>query len=139
MTKTISTFTAQVPIRQARLAMPGELAIGHARLAIGTQSTAEAASYGREARRYAARWSRHATTGRGYIEIRPNSKLTSEIVVALEAPRGLVGRLLRPAVQRLTALFARALRYEIETRATEEADGFDVRRTTAELVRARSA
>jgi hypothetical protein len=124
-----------------RHALPGQLTIGPARVEIATNGTTEPAPYGREAERYEAKWTGRRAMGRGHIEIRPTSKLTSEIVVTLEAPAGLVGKLLwsTNGLRRLATLYARALRYEIETRAVEEADGFDIRRTSTELVRARTA
>ncbi len=136
-----STFTVQVPARSAREAVPGKLEIGRTQLEIGTESTAEAAFYGREARRFPARWTKGSARGTGYVEIRPTSKLTSEVVVALEAPRGIVWKLIGSGqgLRSLAQLFGRALRYEVETRTAEEGDGYGARRTTPELVKARTA
>jgi hypothetical protein len=141
MTKAHSTFTVQVPAARARQVVPGRLSIGTADLEVGTESTTKAAALGQDARRFSATWSKRAHRGRAYVEIRPTSKLTSEIVVSLEAPRGIVWRLLGTGqgLKALADLFGQALRYEIETRGAEEADAYDVRRTTPELVKARSA
>lgn len=136
-----STFTVQVPARKAREAVPGKLVIGRAELEIGTESTKHALVAGVEGRRYAARWTKGTASGSGYVEIRPSSKLSTEIVVALQAPRGIFWRLAGTGqgLRGLAQLFARAVRYELETRTAEKADGYGVRQTTRELVKARSA
>lgn len=141
MKQAMSTFMARVPARSAREAVPGCLAIGRAELEISPESTAEAAFYGREARRFPARWTNGPASGSGYVEIRPTSKTTAEIAVALEAPEGLFQRVVASGPRRsaLAQLFARGLRYEVETRAGDGADGLDARRTSRELVRARTA
>ena len=141
MTTATSTFTAQIPARKAELAVPGRLDIDGAALEVGAESTTSTVFLGREARRFPLEWSKKSAAGAGYVEIRPTSKLTSEIVVALQAPRGIVWKLFGTGqgLRSLAELFARALRYEIETRGAEETDGFDVRRTTVGLVKARTA
>lgn len=141
MKQAASTFTVQVPARKAREAVPGKLEIGRAQLEIGTESTAEAAFYGREARRFQARWTKGTLSGTGYVEIRPSSKLTTEVAVALEAPRGILWKLIGSGqgLRSLAQMFGRALRYEVETRGAEQADGYSTRRTTPELVKARTA
>ncbi len=141
MTRSSNTFTVQVPARRAQQGVPGKLSIGDAVLEVGAEGTTLEVFLGREAKRFPARWAKRSFSGNGYVEIRPTSKLTSEIVVALEAPGGLVWKLLGTGqgLKGLAELFARGLRYEVETRGAEEADGYDVRRTTANLVKARSA
>jgi hypothetical protein len=142
MTEAQSTFTVQVPATRASKIVPGRLSIGSADLQVGTDGTAEEAFLGQKAQRFAASWSKRTAGGRAYVEIRPTSKLTSEIVVSLEAPRGILWRLIGTGqgLRALADLFGRALRYEIETRGgAEDADGYDVRRTTPDLVKARSA
>lgn len=141
MTKAVNTFTAQIPARKAELAVPGKLDIGGATLQVGAEAETHTVFLGREAKRFPLRWTKKAAAGEGFVEIRPTSKLTSEIVVALEAPRGIVWRLLGTGqgLRSLAELFARALRYEIETRGADDADGFDLRRTTVGLVKARTA
>jgi len=141
VTKAASTFNVQVPARRAELAVPGMLDIGGATLEVGADGTTQAVFLGREAKRFPATWNKRTAAGHGHVEIRPTSKLTSEIVVALEAPRGIIWKLFGTGqgLKGLAELFARALRYEIETRGAEEADGYNVRRTTAGLVKARTA
>lgn len=131
MTRTI--FTVQAPAARASEALPRELGIGPATLHISAKAS------GRDPRRFAARWSKGPARGDAYVEIRPASKSTSEVVVALE-PRTALGRLFGSrTLRRFSERVADALRYEIETRTAEEADAFTARRTTAALVRQRSA
>lgn len=141
MTKASSTFTVQVPARKVREVVPGKLSIGAATIEIGPAATAETTVLGLEGHRFPARWTKRSAIGAGYVEIRPSSKLTSEITVALEAPRGIVWKLFGTGqgLRSLVQLFGRALRYEVETKGAEEADAFSARRTTAELVKARTA
>lgn len=141
MSETTSTFTVQVPARTAERSVPGKLEIGGATLEVGAEATTEVVFLGREARRFPARWSKRSAEGGGYIEIRPSSKLTSEIVIVLEAGRGPLRRLFGAgqSLRSLAELYAKALRYEIETRAAEDADAYGIRRTSAGLVRSRSA
>ena len=141
MTKATSTFTVQVPSRKVREVVPGKLSIGVATIEVGPEVTAEATVLGLEGHRFPARWTKRSAVGAGYVEIRPSSKLTSEIVVALEAPRGIIWKLFGTGqgLRSLAQMFGRALRYEVETKGDEEADGFSARRTTPELVKARTA
>lgn len=89
--------------------------------------------------KFRALWSTGRMSGDGIVELRPASKATSVLVVSLETPMRF-GRIFRPRVlTRLIEQFGLALVYEIETRADEETDAFTARRTTAELVRQRSA
>ena len=89
--------------------------------------------------KFRALWSNGRMTGDGRVELRPASKASSVLAVSLQTPTRF-GRILRPRVlNRLTEQFGLALVYEIETRSSEESDAFTARRTTAELVRQRSA
>jgi hypothetical protein len=141
MTKATCTFTVQVPARKVREVVPGKLHIGAATIEVGPEATAEATVLGLEGHRFPARWTKGTAVGAGWVEIRPNSKMTSEMEIALAAPRGIFWKLLGTGqgLRSLAQLFGKALRYEIETKGEEETDGFDVRRTTPELVKARTA
>ena len=89
--------------------------------------------------KFRALWSSGRLSGDGLVELRPQSKATSLLTLSLQGPRG-VGRIFAPRVlSRMSEQFGLALQYEIETRADEETDPFTARRTTAELVRQRSA
>jgi hypothetical protein len=140
MTKSTMNLTVQAPARRANQALPKELTVGAATLQLSDGAKIENSFYGPEARRYEARWTKGRVGGDAHVEVRPSSKLSSELVVGIDPPVGFV-RILwsKPALKRLGGLLASALRYEVETRSDDEADGFDVRRTTPELVRARSA
>jgi len=90
--------------------------------------------------RYEARWTKPGGSGTATIDIIQTSKMTAEITVGLHAPRGFSRVLFGgPRLNRLAELFARALRYQVETRVSENADGFEVRRIPAGLLKARSA
>jgi hypothetical protein len=90
--------------------------------------------------RYDAEWSQGRARGQAHIEIRPTSKVSTDIVVELSHASGVWAFLWsKPRRHRLAGLFANALAYHVETRDGEKAHAFDVRRTTPELVRARSA
>lgn len=127
-----TTFIAQASVARAAEALPGRLEIGRTTLHISPKAA------GRDERRFAARWSKGGSRGSAYVEVRPVSKARSEIVVALE-PRTGLGRLFGPMLRWMIEQFADALRYEIETRAAEETDAFAARRTSASLVKQRSA
>ena len=89
--------------------------------------------------KFRALWVNGRKSGDGVVELRPASKATSVLVVTLHAPTKL-GRILgRRVLNKMTEQFGLALVYEVETRSDEEADPFTTRRTTAELVRQRSA
>jgi len=89
--------------------------------------------------KFRALWSNGRTSGDGRVELRPASKATSVLVVSLQTPTRF-GRIFRPRVlRRMIDHFGLALVYEIETRSSEESDAFTARRTTAGLVRQRSA
>jgi hypothetical protein len=89
--------------------------------------------------KFRAKWSNGRLSGSGRVSLDPASKATSVLTVSLDAPTW-SGRILRPRVlSRLSKQFGLALRYEIETRADEDTDPFTARRTTATLVRQRSA
>jgi hypothetical protein len=135
MTKAMQVL--QVPARRFASAMPRVLAVGPAVLELHTERTTDGGSH---AKRFAARWTKGAAEGDASVDIRPATKTTTEIVITLDAPKGPKGIFWLPSARRrLATLFAQALAYEVETRSIEEADPFAVRRTTAELVRARTA
>jgi hypothetical protein len=86
--------------------------------------------------KFRALWSIGRSSGEGTVELTPASRSTSRVTVTLRRS----GRFLRPPVlKRLTEQLGLALVYEVETRTAEETDAFTARRTTAELVRQRSA
>ena len=90
--------------------------------------------------RYKARWSHGRATGEARVEVRPTSKVTTDIVVELSHAQGAWAFVWgKPRRHRLASLFVNALAYNVETRVGEKADAFEIRRTTRELVRARSA
>jgi hypothetical protein len=127
----------QVPARRVNAALPGSLAVGEALIELVRERTANGGSH---ARRFEAVWTKGTARGTAWVDVRPTSKLTTEITVTLARPTGPAGWLWLPAVRRrLAALFANGLAYEIETRSIEETDGFQTRRTSPELVRARTA
>ena len=128
-----------VPMGRAAGVLPREIQVGPATLQIDPEGTTFNTGLGRGVR-YEARWTRSGTKGDAHVDITQTSKLTAEIAVSLEIPRG-VGRLVWSGtrLRSMTELFAHALRYQIETRASENADGFDVRRTPVGLVKARIA
>jgi hypothetical protein len=140
MTKSMIDLTVQVPARRVDQALPKELTVGAATLRLSDGEKIENSFYGPEARRYEARWTKGRVGGRAILEVRPSSKLSSELVLRVDAPDGIV-RILwsKQSLKRLGALLGRALRYEVETRFDDRADGFDVRRTTPQLVKARTA
>ena len=127
----------QVGARKVGSLVPGSLAVGQAVIELGAERTTNGGSH---ARRFAARWTKGNAEGTAYIDIRPTTKTSTEIAVTLERPTSPVGWLWLPqARRRLAGLFAKGLAYEIETRSIEETAGFQARRTSAELVRARTA
>jgi len=89
--------------------------------------------------KFRALWSNGRMAGNGVVELRPSGKASSVLVVSLHAATQL-GRVFGSRVlNKLSEHFGLALVYEIETRSAEETDAFTARRTTAELVRQRSA
>lgn len=136
-----SHVNVQAPAREAGQLLPDSLTIDGARLEVWSERTAEAAFWGRDARRFRAKWYHRGAEGDAYVEVRPGGRLTSEIVVALKVPAGLWGKIVwsQDSLVRLGLRFARAFRYEIETRLVEETDALTARRTTSALVKQRSA
>lgn len=127
----------QIPARRAGAALPGTLIVGSAHLELGAERTPDG---GTHSRTFAATWSKGKIGGEATIELRPTSRVTTEITVTLGRPKGILGVFWpAPARRSVAALFAQALAYEASTRHNEETTAFDVRRTTPELVRARSA
>ena len=89
--------------------------------------------------KFRALWGTGRRSGSGVVELRPAGKATSTLLVTLHAPTQL-GRIFGSRVlSKMSEQFGLALVYEIETRSDEETDAFTARRTTAELVRQRSA
>jgi hypothetical protein len=131
------TELLQVPARKVGAALPGVLAVGPAVLELHTERMPNGGSFSRS---FIAKWAKGASEGQAHIEIRPTSKVMTEVSVAIARPKGARGLLWTGgARRRLAELFAQALVYEIETRHIEEGDAFSARRTTRELVKARSA
>jgi len=127
----------QVPAKKVAQRLPGALAVGEAVLELGAERTADGGSH---ARRFEARWTKGVAEGTAWVDIRPASKTTTEIKVTIERPTGASGLFwLLASRRRLSKLFAGALAYEVETRSIEEADAFEMRRTSAGLVRARAS
>ena len=131
------TELLQVPARKVGAALPGVLAVGPAVLEMHTERTPNGGSFSRS---FIATWTKGASEGQAHIEIRPASKVLTDVSIAVARPKGVRGLLwTRGARRRLAQLFAQAMVYEIETRHLEEGDAFEVRRTSRELVKARSA
>lgn len=131
------TQLLQVPARKVGAALPGVLAVGPAVLELGVERTANGGSFSRS---FIARWTRGSSEGQAHIEIRPASKVLTDVSIAIARPKGARGLLWTArARRRMAELFAQALVYEIETRHIEEGDALAVRRTSRELVKARSA
>ena len=131
------TQTLMVPARKVGAMLPGALAVGDAVLELHTQRTSNGGSHSKS---FVADWTKASSDGQAHIELRPTSKVSTEISVTLARPKGARGLLWPSAVRRrLAELFAQALVYEIETRNIEEGSAFGVRRTSPELVKARSA
>jgi hypothetical protein len=131
------TQILQVPARKVGAALPGVLAVGDAVLELHAERTPNGGSHSKS---FVARWTKGRAEGQALVEIRPSSKLLTEIAITPARPKGARGLLWpRPARRRLGELFTQALRYEIETRNIEEGTAFEVRRTSPELVKARSA
>lgn len=131
------TQIVQVPAKKVGTRLPGTLAVGDAVLELHTERTANGGSYSKS---FIADWTKGMSDGQAHIELRPLSKSATEISVSVAGPKSVRSLLWpRPARKRLAELFARAMAYEVETRNVEEGSAFGTRRTSAELVRARSA
>ena len=89
--------------------------------------------------KFRALWSNGRLSGEGRVQLEPLSKATSRLTVSLDVPTRTGRVLARRVLSRMSEQFGLALQYEIETKADEQADPFSARRTTAELVRSRSA
>lgn len=141
MTTARSTFNVQVPARKVREVVPGKITIGNSTIEVGPEASRETTVLGLEGHRFPVRWTKRTASGAGFVEVRPSSKLTAEVVVALQAPGGIVWKFIGTGqgLRSMAQLFGRALRYEIEKADDEETVGFNVRRTSAELVKARTA
>lgn len=131
------TQIVQVPARRVGAVLPGTLAVGEAVLELHNERTANGGSHSKS---FIAAWTKGASDGQAHIELRPLSKVATEISVSVAGPAN-VRSLLWPrgARRRLADLFARAIAYEVETRNIEEGSPLHTRRTSPELVKARSA
>jgi len=133
------TIPMTVPMGRAAGVLPRTIQVGTAQLDLSPDGETLNTGLGRGVR-YGARWTKPGGAGHATIDIIQTSKMTAEIAVGLDAPRGFARLLFGPVrLGRLAELFARGLRYQIETRVSENADGFDVRRIPVGLVKARSA
>ncbi len=128
-----------VPMGRAAGVLPRTIQVGSATLHVSPEGETLNTGLGRGVR-FEARWSMTGGSGTATVDITQTSKLTSEISVGLRAPRSIARVLFGgPRLGRHAELLARALRYHVETRASEDADGFEVRRSPVGLVKARSA
>src|SRR5687767_506517 len=100
-----------VPARRVGAGLPGTLAVGQSTIELGPERTANGGSH---ARRFEATWTKGAARGRAHIDIRPTSKLTTEIMVTLERPESFGPLWVPSARKRLAGLLANALAYEVE-------------------------
>lgn len=133
------TIPMTVPMGRAAGVLPRTIQVGSATLDVSSEGETISNGLGRGVR-YEARWTKPGASGTAAVEIIQTSKMTSEISVGLSAPRGFAQLLFGGfRLHRLAELFTRALRYQIETRVSENADGFEVRRIPVGLVKARSA
>lgn len=133
------TIPMTVPMGRAAGVLPRTIQVGSATLDVSPEGETLNTGLGRGVR-FEAHWSATGGSGKATVDITQTSKLTSEISVGMEAPRNIARVLFGgPRLSRQAELFARALRYHVETRATEDADGFDVRRMAVGMVKARSA
>jgi hypothetical protein len=132
------TIPITVPMSRAAGVLPRQVLVGEAALDIDHEGETITTGRGRGVR-YKARWTKATGSGTGYVDIIQNSKMSGEIGVSLNSPAGVRRVLWSGARLRgLAELFAHALRYSVETRASEQADGFEVWRTRADLVKARA-
>jgi hypothetical protein len=131
------TQIVQVPARKVGAILPSTLAVGDAVLELHTRRTPNGGSHSKS---FIADWTKKGADGQAHVELRPLSKVATEISVSVAGPKNIRSLLWpRPARKRLAELFAQAIAYEVETRNIEEGSAFGTRRTSAELVRARSA
>ncbi len=138
MTTRASRTGLQVPASRVGRVLPKQLVVEPATLEI-TGPIKERMAPDRNVR-YNARWSQGRATGEARVEVRPTSKVTTDIVVELSHAHGVWAFFWgKPRRHRLASLFVNALAYNVEIRVGEQADAFEIRRTTPELVRARSA
>lgn len=123
----------QAPLRRAPELMPDEVADGSATLDLRHERMADTAFWGDGTRRFHAGWTEGRWTGTGYVELRPHSSRTSEVVLHLRAPDGVFARLVwdEPRLQRAARALLRSLRDEIDTAAAREAPATRRQRRTA--------
>lgn len=129
-----------VAARKVGARMLGALAVGDAVIEIVSQQSNPRSRGGSHSRSFAAAWTKGEAGGTAQVDVYPVSKAATEVRVTLGRPAGLRA-LAWPKLRRvrLASLLASALAYDIETRSIEEATAFDVRRTSAGLVRARAS
>lgn len=133
--KTEGALTLQVPARRVVERIPGMLAVGDTELRTSSEAGKQSGRIELD-----AAWRKGSSRGGATIAIRPLSKVNTELTVTLRRPSGAQAFLWpKAALRRLERLLAQAMAYEIETRNAEETAGFDVRRTSVELVRARAS
>ena len=97
MAKSWKNAIIELPAVDAAEAAPDVVEAGGTTLYVLSERSAESAFWGQDARRHAVEWEHGATLGKGYIEFRPLSSTTSEVVLHLRAPKGVRGRLAWPS------------------------------------------
>lgn len=115
MTKAWKSVIVEAPSLRAADASPHTVTANGATLHVLSERSAEGAFWGKDARRHAVEWEHGTTLGKGYLEFRPLSSSSSELVLHLQGPKGLTGRVAWPS-RRLSAQAAallRALKHEI--------------------------
>lgn len=120
--KTWQHVVVQAPLDLAPELLPDEISSGPTTLEVLHERTAEGAFWGRDARRFRSRWTRGRREGAAYVELRPHSSRTTEMVVHLEAPKR-NGRLWwsRDRLSREALGLALALRYDMDVKAAQRA------------------
>lgn len=83
----------EVPSVTASERAPDQVQAGRAVLHVLSERSLEGAFWGPDARRRAVEWEHSGTEGKGYVEFRPLSSSTSDIVLHLESPAGIGGKL----------------------------------------------
>jgi hypothetical protein len=102
MTKAWKSVIVESPSVRAAEITPDELTSDGTTLHVLSERSAAGAFWGRDARRHAVEWEHGTTQGKGYVEFRPLSSTSSEVVLHLQAPKGLAGRVVWPS-RRLAA------------------------------------
>lgn len=109
----------QAPMDATARMIPDVVAGDDATLELRHEVTAEPAYWGPGSRRYRAIWRSKGREAKAFVEIRPHSSATTEIVVCLDRPSGLVAALTWGArrLDRAAASFAANLRAQVEAQA----------------------